>query len=150
MATKIAPFPHTYTVTLDDRMLRASPRSPIAAGPPPQFGGTDDVWSPEELLVGAALACLWTTFESYARRDRLTVTSWSGRGTAVLDRAPGVPVFTSLTLHVDLLVAAGDEERARRLLETAEQRCIISNALRVAVTLDAVVGAASASDPHAA
>jgi organic hydroperoxide reductase OsmC/OhrA len=139
MATTIAPFPHTYTVTLEDRQLFAPPRAPIAVGPPPQFGGTPDRWSPEELLVAAALECLWTTFEAYARRDKLAVQRFAGRGTAVLDRAPGVPTFTSLTLHVDLLVAAGDEERARTLLETAESKCIISNVLKVRVTLDVAV-----------
>jgi organic hydroperoxide reductase OsmC/OhrA len=140
--SRIAPFPHRYQVRLADGTLHAPPRAPIAAGPPPQFGGSDQVWSPEELLVGAALACLWTTFEVFARRDELAVQQWSGTGDAVLERAPGVPVFTSLTLHVELVVGAGDEERARRLLETAEHRCIISNALRVPVTLDAQVRAA--------
>jgi hypothetical protein len=89
MAATIAPFPHTYTVALEDRQLRAPPRAPIAAGPPPQFGGSADVWSPEELLVAAALECLWTTFEAYASREQLAVARWSGRGTAVLDRGPG-------------------------------------------------------------
>jgi organic hydroperoxide reductase OsmC/OhrA len=149
MAMKIAPFPHTYTVPLEERELRAPPRAPIAAGPPPQFGGTDDVWSPEELLVASALECLWTTFEAFARRDHLAVARWSGRGTAVLDRGPGVPVFTSLTMHVELEVVAGDEERARRLVETAEQRCIISNALRVPVSLEVVVQATAALDRSA-
>jgi organic hydroperoxide reductase OsmC/OhrA len=149
MASKIAPFPHTYTVTLEDRELRAPPRAPIAAGPPPQFGGTDDVWSPEELLVASVLECLWTTFEAFARRDHLTVEHWSGRGTAVLDRGPGVPVFTSLTMRVELTVAAGDEDRARRLLETAEQRCIISNTLRVPVTLEVAVQSAAPLDRSA-
>lgn len=140
MAT-IAPFPHTYTVALEDRALLAPPRAPIAAGPPPQFGGTDDRWSPEELLIAAALECLWTTFEAFARRDRLTVERFAGKGTAVLDRAPGVPTFTSLVLHVDLQVAAGDEARAKALLESAESKCIISHALRVPITLDVAVHA---------
>jgi organic hydroperoxide reductase OsmC/OhrA len=148
MAT-IAPFPHQYTVSLEDRQLLAPPRAPIAAGPPPQFGGTDTVWSPEELLVGSALACLWTTFEAYARRDHLAVARWSGTGTAVLDRAPGVPAFTSLVLHVELAVAGGDEEHARRLLETAEKKCIISNALRIPVTLELVVHATAPLDRSA-
>jgi organic hydroperoxide reductase OsmC/OhrA len=143
MAT-IAPFPHTYTVRLDEGRLRAPPREPIVTGPPPQFGGTDRVWSPEELLVGAALACLWTTFEAFARRDRLAVARWAGTGAAVLDRAPGVPVFTSLTLRVELEVTAGDEDRARRLIENAEDRCIISKALRVPVTLQVTVTSTAA------
>jgi organic hydroperoxide reductase OsmC/OhrA len=146
---KIAPFPHRYTVRLVDRQLVAPPRAPIAAGPPPQFGGRDSAWSPEELLVAAVLECLWTTFDAYARHDALAVHDWSGTGVAVLDKGSPVPVFTSITLRVELMVAPGDEERARRLLHTAEQRCIISNALRVPVTLEAIVGSpgVAASQP---
>jgi organic hydroperoxide reductase OsmC/OhrA len=136
---KPAPFPHRYTVELAERLLTAAPRTPIAVGPPPQFGGTDQVWSPEELLVGAALECLWTTFEAYASHDKLEVAGWRGTGVGVLDKGPTGPVFTSITLSVEMTVAAADVERAQRLLETAEKRCIISNALRVAVTLQATI-----------
>ena len=137
--SKIAPFPHRYTVHLADRQVLAPPRAPIAAGPPPQFGGSDDVWSPEELLVAATLECLWTTFEAYARHDALAVQSWSGTGIAVLDKGSPVPRFTSITLRVEMVVAQSDVERARRLLQTAEQRCIISHALNVPVTLEPIV-----------
>lgn len=137
--SKIAPFPHRYTVHLADRQVLAPPRAPIAAGPPPQFGGSDDVWSPEELLVAATLECLWTTFEAYARHDALTVDSWSGTGIAVLEKGSPVPTFTSITLRVEMVVAQSDVERARRLLQTAEQRCIISHALNVPVTLEPIV-----------
>lgn len=137
--TKPAAFPHRYTVTLEDRRLAAPPRTPIAVGPPPQFGGSDAVWSPEELLVGAALECLWTTFEAYARHDQLEVTGWRGSGVGVLDKGPTGPVFTSLTLFVDMTVASADVERARRVIDTAEKHCIIANALRVAVTVEAAI-----------
>jgi organic hydroperoxide reductase OsmC/OhrA len=137
--SKIAPFPHRYTVRLADRQLLAPPRAPIAAGSPPQFGGSDGVWSPEELLVAAALECLWTTFEAYAVHDALTVHSWSGTGIAVLEKGSPVPRFTSITLRVEMVVAQSDVERARRLLQTAEQRCIISHALSVPVTLEPIV-----------
>lgn len=136
------PFPHRYTVTLSNKQLLAPPRDPIALGPPPQFDGSDRVWSPEELLVGATLECLWTTFEAYAKRDGLTAIDWSGTGVAILDRGPGVPVFTSITLAVELVVAAGDEDRARRILVKAEKGCIISNALNVPVKLEVQVATA--------
>jgi organic hydroperoxide reductase OsmC/OhrA len=137
--TKPAAFPHRYSVALEDRRLSAPPRMSIAVGPPPQFGGSDEVWSPEELLVGATLECLWTTFEAYARRDKLAFAGWSGTGVGVLDKGPTGPVFTSITLSVELEVAAGDVERAQRLLTTAEHHCIISNALRVAVAVQATI-----------
>jgi len=132
---KPAPFPHRYTVRLEERCLIAPPRAAIAAGAPPQFGGTDRVWSPEELLVGAVLECLWTTFEAFARREALAVRTWSGTGTGVLDKGPGGPVFTSIELEIELGVAPDDEERATRVLANAERHCIISGALRVPVTV---------------
>ncbi len=133
--SKVAPLPHLYSVSLSDGLLHAPPRAPIALGPPPQFGGSEQRWSPEELLIGAALECLWTTFEAYARRDALEVRNWSGTGTGVLSKGSPVPVFTSITLQVELTVAAADEEKARTLLATAEQRCIISRALDVPITV---------------
>lgn len=138
------PFPHRYTVTLANRQLTAPPRAPIALGPPPQFGGTDHVWSPEELLVGATLECLWTTFEAFAKREGLAVLDWFSSGVAILDRGPRVPVFTSITLRVEVEVEAGEEERARRILEKAESGCIISNALNVPVELEIEIGPARA------
>ena len=45
-------------------------------------------------------------------------------------------MFTSITLAVEMTVAAADIERAGRILATAEKNCIISNALRVAVTVE--------------
>ena len=134
---KPAPFPHHYTVELKDRRLAAPPRAPIAVGAPPQFGGSDEVWSPEELLVGAVLECLWTTFEAYARHDELEFSGWRGTGSGVLDKGPTGPEFTSITLAVEMTVAAADVERARRVLDTSEKHCIISNALRVGVTVQA-------------
>ncbi len=133
------PFPHHYAVTLTDGHLRAEPRVPIALGPPPQFGGGTHTWSPEELLVGAVLECLWTTFLAYAKRDGLALHDWYGWGVGVLDRGHPVPVFTSIDLDVEIVVDAGSEERARLLLERAKGNCIISNALAVPVTVRGVM-----------
>jgi organic hydroperoxide reductase OsmC/OhrA len=135
------PFPHHYTVTLSNRTLQAPPREPIALGPPPQFGGSEHVWSPEELLIGATLECLWTTFEALARRSALAIHDFTGTGLGVLDRGSPVPVFTSIELNVHLRVDAGEEQRARTLLAKAEQGCIISHALKIPVTLVATAAA---------
>ncbi len=137
----IAPFPHRYAVTLSDRQLGAPPRTPIAAGAPPQFGGTDRVWSPEELLVGSTLLCLSTTFDAFARREGLVVRDWRGVATGVLEKSAAGPAFSSIDLQVELTVAPGDEERSRRVLHAAEKHCIISNTLRCPVRVEVAVRA---------
>ncbi len=133
------PFPHRYSVTLADGQLRADPRTPIALGPPPQFGGGNHTWSPEELLVGATLECVWTTFLAYAKHDGLTIHDWYGWGVGVLDRGRPVPVFTSIELDIEIVVDAENQERARLMLERAEGNCIISNALNVPVTVRGIM-----------
>ena len=134
-------FPHRYAVAIVDGQLSAPPRQPISLGPPPQFGGNDRVWSPEELLVGAVLECLWTTFEAFARRDKLDVRRWRASGVGVLERGRPVPTFTSIELSVHIEVNGGDEARARACIEKAESNCIVSHALNVPVKVNARVNA---------
>jgi organic hydroperoxide reductase OsmC/OhrA len=131
----VAPFPHLYTVTLAGGELHAPPRASITTGPPPQFGGDDRSWSPEELLVGAALSCLQSTFFAYARRALLTIEAFTGSATGTLIKGPGGPVFSSIDLSVVLTCDLADAERAEQVLRTAERDCIISRALAVPVNL---------------
>ncbi len=135
----IAPFPHHYAVSYSDGFLRADPRPQIPGGGPPQFGGTNTVWSPEELLVASVLLCFKATFDAYARRDSFEFHGWEGTGTGVLDKSPTGPVFTSINLQVRLTVASADVERANKLIHTAKDNCIISNAIKAPVHLEASV-----------
>jgi organic hydroperoxide reductase OsmC/OhrA len=126
----IATFPHRYVVTYDGGQLLAAPRSPIRVGAPPQFGGSHDVWSPEELLVGAAVLCLQTTFAALAQRAGVTVHEWRATATGLLDKGPSGPAFTAIRIAVEIETAPGDEARVESLVRSAERHCIVSNALK--------------------
>ena len=135
----VAPFPHTYIVHLQDGALVTSPRDEIAIGPPPQFGGSERVWSPEDLLLGATLSCLQTTFAAYAKAAGLSICGFDGTARAQLVKGPAGPVFTSIELAVTLNVPAEDATRAEQVLRTAERNCIISRALAVPGHLSVLV-----------
>jgi organic hydroperoxide reductase OsmC/OhrA len=141
----IAPFPHRYVVSLSDDQLVAPPRAQITAGTPPQFGGSEQVWSPEELLVASVLLCVRTTFDAYARRDSLEVLDWQGTGTGTLVKGPGGPIFSAIDLDVTVITAPGDEARATELLEKSERLCIITRALQVPVHLHVTAKAVPAA-----
>ena len=144
--TTTAPFPHHYFVELDGAgFLSSGPRPPIPGGAPPQFGGSDRWWSPEELLVGAASLCLLNTFRALARRDSLEFSGYRCRGEGTLDRTSAGPAFRSIAVSVHVTVAAPDLDRAERLLAMAKKRCIISNTLSCPVELEAWVAAAPAA-----
>jgi organic hydroperoxide reductase OsmC/OhrA len=135
----IAPFPHRYVVKLEHDRVHALPRDPIHVGSPPQFGGTAEVWSPEELLVAAVVTCLKTTFDAYARRDSLEVTNWTASGTGVLAKGSTGPWFTEITIHVSFATKPGQEEAAHRTLSVAERNCILSKSVTCPVRVELTI-----------
>jgi len=134
-----APFPHRYEVALELGQLAAPPRAPIRAGAPPQFGGSDIVWSPEELLLGAVLLCVKTTFDAYVARQTLPILAWSGRIAGTLDKGAHGPEFTSIQIELEIATTQGHDARVRDLVRTVERSCIISRALKPQVAISADV-----------
>lgn len=141
------PLPHIYESGLSWKQgasgtATAGSRAPLTVAPPPQWGGTDEHWSPEHLLLAAAASCLMTTFVAVAAKSKLAFSAYEAKATGTLDKTERGIVFTGIRLSVSLRVAAGDEERARRLLDTAKKHCIVANSLNVPVVLEAAVTAA--------
>lgn len=135
------PFPHQYRVDVaggPDGVLTMSAEGlpSITAAPPVQFGGPGTHWSPETLLVAAAVTCLALTFAAIAQASKLNWTRLSCSGEGVLDRVEGVTRFTELHLHAQLELPHGaDEAKATRLLEKAERSCLVTNSLSLTPTL---------------
>jgi organic hydroperoxide reductase OsmC/OhrA len=134
------PFPHRYEVLAvadAERVIVTAPGLPeLPTAPPTQFGGPGDQWSPETLLVAAAVDCFILTFRAIAEASKLPWQRLSCSGAGVLDRVEGTTRFTGLALSARLTVAAGvDTEKAKRLLEKAERTCLVTNSLAIQPTL---------------
>jgi organic hydroperoxide reductase OsmC/OhrA len=134
-------YPHRYEVNAEadaegSVLVHSEGLPTLTTAPPPQFGGAGGLWSPETLLVAAAIDCFILTFRAIAAASKL---SWRRLGCdaeGVLDRSDGVVRFTELHLHAHLVVPAGvDTDRARRLLEKAETTCLVTNSLALRPTL---------------
>lgn len=146
-ATKgMAPLPHHYELSViaageGQGRICAGPRPEIIGGPPAQFGGRDDWWSPEHLLLSAVSLCLLTTFRALAEAREVTVIGYSSQVKGILDRTAEGPAFTSIVLDVGLMVPEAQKERAVELLERAKRICIVSRALKPPVDLRVTVAA---------
>jgi len=137
-----APFPHHYEVTMtggaDSRAtMSAGPRPVISGGPPPEFGGDDQRWSPEHLLLASAGLCLMTTFAAIAAKSKLEYSGYESRAEGTLDKMPEGLRFTRIVLKVT--VRCAETEKASRLLDMAKKHCIVSNSLRQPVELEGTV-----------
>jgi len=142
-----SPFPHHYDVEVSsgggsgNAILAGGLRPRIVGGPPPEFDGRAEWWSPEHLLLSAAGLCLMTTFQAFATRAGLGVAGYESRVEGTLDKTPTGLAFTSIRIAVDLHVVEADRTRAEQLLQSAKRHCIVANALKPVVEVQAVVSA---------
>ncbi|MDJ0758477.1 MAG: OsmC family protein [Woeseiaceae bacterium] len=138
-------YPHHYRATAnaaaDANVEVTSPGlASIEAAPPTEFGGPGDLWSPETLLAAAVANCFVLSFRAIARASKLEWNALTCDVEAVLDREDRVTKFTRINERVVLDVPAGtDPKKARRLLDKAEQVCLITNSMTAEVTLEAEV-----------
>jgi organic hydroperoxide reductase OsmC/OhrA len=137
---RATPWPHDYEVSLqweggDAGLLSAGSRPAIVTGPPPQFGGEPEWWSPEHLLLSAVSSCLMTTFRAFAAKQALDVQRYSSVVKGMLAKTPTGIMFTSIVISVDLTAAPDRLVDAVRLLEDAKHYCIVANALKTPVDL---------------
>lgn len=134
-------FPHRYRVDAQGSLegpveVKVAGASPMNTYPPPQFGGPSGEWSPESLLVAAVADCYIFTFRAIARASKLSWSELRCEATGELDRVEKQPYFTKLKLVAKLSVPADvDPEKAKRLLEKSEKRCLVTASLRSEVEL---------------
>lgn len=141
------PFPHHYHVALNwdgstSGTLTSTDLPNIIGGPPPEFDGPGGLWSPEHLLVSAVSQCLLNTFQAIASRSNMAVTSYQADGEGIVEKTERWILFTEVKLNVKVKVAEEDIEKAERLLAKAKEYCLISNALKIPVKLEADVTSA--------
>jgi len=140
-------FPHLYTVDITrtghgNATIDASPRPPIHASPPPEFGGSTDRWSPEHLLLSSVGMCILATFEAFAGRDKLDILDWHDTVKGTIDKTTNGLAFTSIAVDIELVVAEADLARAREIFDRAKPHCIVSNTLRARPAIELQIKAA--------
>lgn len=139
------PFPHHYSVAAaagtQGSVAIEGPRLPtIHSAPPAEFDGPGDQWSPETLLVAAIADCFVLTFRGIAALSHLPWLSLACDVAGTVDRVERVTQFTRMELRVRLRVPRGaKEDQAIRLLQKAEETCLVTNSLKVRPHLETIV-----------
>jgi organic hydroperoxide reductase OsmC/OhrA len=146
-------LPHHYAVTVaggagGDIELNGQRLATLYSTSPAEFDGPGDKWSPETLLVAAVGDCLVLTFRAVASASHLPWTSLRCGVTGTLDRVDRVLQFTGFEVEACLDVPTGvDPGRAQRVLEKAEQSCLISNSVKAPIHLRSRVSIAAEAVP---
>ncbi len=108
---------------------------------PKEFDGPGDKWSPEELLIASVADCLILTFRAIANASKLEWINLTCEANGTLDRIDKINKFTEIHIKALLQInSQSDKEKALRLLEKAEQNCLITNSLTAQTHLGASIG----------
>jgi organic hydroperoxide reductase OsmC/OhrA len=129
-------FPHSYFTsaaggTEGSVVVSGDGLPDLDTQAPPQFGGPEGVWSPETMLSAAVANCYILSFRAIARASKFEWTTLECDVEGVLDRPERTTLFTAFNIHAVLTVPANSKvELAQRLLEKAEQICLVTASLK--------------------
>lgn len=126
--------------------LEAPGKPPLRVASPPEFkDGIPDVWSPEELLIGALAACFERTVVAIAAYKGTPLHAVKVDATGHVLRKDAKYHFSLFELDVDLETEAGREHEVERIAELAHERCLVESALDVPVHVSIEAHAQSAA-----
>ena len=99
---------------------------------PPEFGGLEGRWTPEDLLLSAVASCYTTTFRALADYSKLEYADLEVEVEGVIRKTDSGYAFTEILIRPNLTISSdGEQTRALRLLQKAKAACLVSRALAV-------------------
>jgi peroxiredoxin-like protein len=138
-------FPHHYKVQANasaegNVILSGADKASMESAPPAEFDGPGDLWSPEDLLVAAVADCFILSFRAISKMSKLPWESLECRVEGTLDRVDRLTQFTEFKMFAKLTIGdEQDKDKAERLLQKAEDTCLISNSLKAVPHLETEV-----------
>ena len=107
---------------------------------PPEFGGLDGRWTPEDLLLAALASCFTTTFRAIAGYSKFEYTDLQVEVEGTVSKGQSGYGFSEIILRPTVTIR--DEEnrdRALNLLQQTKAACLVSKALATVPALESHV-----------
>ena len=141
------PEEHTYKLSLNwdegriGTLKSDDLEESVKVATPPEFpGGVEGVWSPEHLYVASVSSCFMTSFLAIADFSKLEYENLSIESEGLLNKSDGKYVMSKITLRPVLVITDPNQEsKAYRLLEKADQICLITRSIKSEVVVEPVV-----------
>ena len=104
---------------------------------PPEFGGLDGRWTPEDLLLSALASCYTTTYRALADYSKLAYTDLEVEVEGMIRKTESGYSFSAIVIRPYLTICDEEEQaRALHLMQKAKTLCLISRALSVEQKLE--------------
>ena len=104
---------------------------------PPQFGGIEGRWSPEDLLLSAVASCFTSTFHALAERSSFHFTDLEVEVQGSVNKSELGYMFSEIVIRPTVKISSHEDRmHAERLMEKAKRLCLVSRALAVTQTFE--------------
>ena len=145
--TTIEKITHTYDVNLawdaeqEQALLRAGNRMPILVSAPPEFHGSDAVWSPEHLILASLTSCYVTTLVYFAKLLKVKFRDLKVSSKVEIEKE-GKGMFEAKTFILNPSIDFMNDPGAHiieNLLDKAKRYCIVSNSVKGNVIVEPTI-----------
>ena len=115
---------------------RCEGKPAIAVATPPEFGGPEGIWTPEDLLTSAVATCIMTSALFFIDRAKIQLRTYKSQATATMEKTDAGLAITRIAVAVSIeLEDMAQEAATRKAVEQAERTCPLSNSLNCPVEL---------------
>lgn len=112
-------------------VLSSAGKPDIEVAVPPEFGGHENIWTPEDLFVSSVNICIKTTFLYYARKNNLEFLSYESEAEGILERIKNGFMFTRIKVMPRIRIETDSQlEKAKEIMALSEKSCLISNSIK--------------------
>jgi peroxiredoxin-like protein len=113
----------------------------ITIATPPEFPkGEANIWTPEHYFVAAINGCLMTTFLAVAENFKLNFVDFESDAEGKLEMVDRKFKMSEVVLKPIVTVSSEDDiELAKKVVEKAENACLISNSVTSKIKLEITV-----------
>jgi len=118
-------------------ILECDGKPDIQVACPPEWGGHPDIWSPEDLFVGAVEVCTMTTFLWLAEQEDIALKSYQSKAKAVAQMRDGNFGFDSVVVKLKIgLASEGDRPKIDRIIREIGKWCLVTKSIKPEVVIE--------------
>jgi organic hydroperoxide reductase OsmC/OhrA len=103
---------------------------------PPEFGGHEHIWSPEDLFLSSVEVCTMTTFLWLAQKERIPIVSYTSTAEGVAELVGKTFQFSTIHLKLKIGISSEkDRKRVETIIDKIPRLCVVSASIKTEVTI---------------
>ncbi len=126
---------HEYQIIVDwkntpNAIMKDGKLPDVEVNAPANFGGPDDVWSPEHLFVSSIASCTMLSFMYFAEQRKVEIKSYESKAKGILKKGANGFEFQSVIVNAKVDVPEEQAAKVQKLAEMGEKYCLVSNSVK--------------------